>query len=729
MTPSSIRHQNVPPPILLEGPLDVTPKRILSLDSHILNALNPITQRASSAPSSDNSSTFSIPFDPQYISNILLDKSKSVESSSTFTSPPRLDDEDLHTFAPPPSDSSSPLSITLSISPSFTVFSQAPLCFTSSAPEYADLVKQNMTYEATLDRYSTGRNFSLLSDHATQTLPLIARSQGLQVTLNTPTERSTCCTDLERESGDQSDNQSNSDGNVKKMTSYLTSFDSDWSITSRLFDAVLSNDCGDVSLLVLPNQIPQSINSIVEESTSTVLPSNVLLFTQESRNKLLSEANLNSSALVNGLWKSEKILHQNSNSSWVERVFLTNNDVNSSKIRQKRTYGPQVSLFSISPLPMCSSDVSATCITAQQDFLAIAYKDTSQSTGVRTSVAVYNLLQNIYAPICVIDTTSVVLSMTFPQVKSPKCLIVGLFDGNVVVIDLHRKNQIVFSSSNQNRHSAPVWAMTWQEVSQLIPSRAKTSIISLSSDGLAKSWKLTQSLESTTIMKFKSVQNPDRAVKNTSEPFINRLASPICACFESLSTNGTYLVGTTDGLVHLCFCSSTSLGEQYLATFYGHAAAIVGLTTCPFNTSFFVSADACGTSQSVALFYTEKPDRRAVSFYNTRDVPVVAVAWCPFNPKLVAVALKSGTVDLWDVTQQDSDDPVQQLRPHEHLMNEKKDSMCCITSLKFSREFPLLYIGTENGKVLVVELSDAIVLSREEIQKESANWFKPLLKL
>ncbi|KAL0231299.1 hypothetical protein GEMRC1_010703 [Eukaryota sp. GEM-RC1] len=220
-------------------------------------------------------------------------------------------------------------------------------------------------------------------------------------------------------------------------------------------------------------------------------------------------------------------------------------------------------------------------------------------------------------------------------------------------------------------------------------------------------------------MHFKLVPNPCKLVKS-SEPFVSRLAQPLCTCFTPLASSSTYLVGTSDGLVHRCLASTTTLVEHYQATFAGHGSAVQSVSCCPGNPLFFVTSDS-SLSNSVAVWNDSSSDFGPLFFIsNNRNCPVVGVCWCAFNPKLVAIAFEEGVVEVWDVTAvhlHDADVPLATLHLHKYLSSRVGGcEPSRITSLYWADSCPLMYVGTSAGDVVVMEVKGGMKGSVDDIK-------------
>ncbi|KAL0208904.1 hypothetical protein P9112_011491 [Eukaryota sp. TZLM1-RC] len=413
--------------------------------------------------------------------------------------------------------------------------------------------------------------------------------------------------------------------------------------------------------------------------------------TQSTSTRSSASSSMPSSLPLN---KVESTLHQNINWKWLLNVFSSNSDdissfkVKSSKVLDIDLSGMIVYCFSLSP---------------NGNYLAIGLGNSdSFSPG---HVFVFDILSNSFSPICSIPCPSPVTSIGLPSyTNNPLFVAAGLMDGHIKVIDIFRSN-CIFQSSVNSKHTGPVSALYWghYKSNNYSTNREEEILLTVSRDGYARSWKVSQNFDSCLVMKFKIIANPLKLI-NQSEPFVNRLAAPLCCCFESINHNCSYLVGTFDGLVLKCLASTSTLVEQFQA-FIGHSTAVQSISSCPMNLKYFASADSSFNDTSVVI-WKDSNTSPLFSLPCNRPTFTVDLAWCPFNCKVLAVAEADGIIEFWDlvsVYSESVDTPLFTIDVSQHYENFSIEQVS-ISSIKWNKECPLLIVGFSDGGVLLIEV-------------------------
>ena len=120
------------------------------------------------------------------------------------------------------------------------------------------------------------------------------------------------------------------------------------------------------------------------------------------------------------------------------------------------------------------------------DLFAVGYGSYDFSHQCPGIVAVFSL-KNPSSPEFTYVAESGVMCLHFhPQ--HPSLLVVGLYDGNVLVYDLQNKTDtpIYRSSTKENKHMDPVWQVVWQKDDL----DDNMNFFSISSDGRVTQWTL-----------------------------------------------------------------------------------------------------------------------------------------------------------------------------------------------------------------------------------------------
>ncbi|KAJ7046715.1 WD40-repeat-containing domain protein [Mycena alexandri] len=152
----------------------------------------------------------------------------------------------------------------------------------------------------------------------------------------------------------------------------------------------------------------------------------------------------------------------------------------------------------------------------------------------------------------------------------------------------------------------------------------------------------------------------------------------------SLALSGDFLASTSSGAAHV---QNLLLGTQTVLR--GLSGQI---TTCAFHTHS-PGRLLLGAGKQLLVYDTARPSRpvKAIPMNDTTTSDIVAVACSPFSKTLVAVASASGSVGLVDLDKE---------KGLFRTLNLKVP----LTSIAFSPEGGSIYLGTENGKLLIMDL-------------------------
>ncbi|KAJ7774756.1 WD40-repeat-containing domain protein [Mycena metata] len=152
----------------------------------------------------------------------------------------------------------------------------------------------------------------------------------------------------------------------------------------------------------------------------------------------------------------------------------------------------------------------------------------------------------------------------------------------------------------------------------------------------------------------------------------------------SLALSGDLLASTSTGAAHV---QNLLLGTQTVLR--GLSGQI---TTCAFHTHSPARL-LLGAGKQLLVYDTTRPSRpvKTVPMNDTTTSDIVAVACSPFSKTLVAVASASGSVGLVDLDKE---------KGLFRTLNLKVP----LTSVAFSPEGGSIYVATENGKLLILDL-------------------------
>merc|ERR1712228_54281 len=255
------------------------------------------------------------------------------------------------------------------------------------------------------------------------------------------------------------------------------------------------------------------------------------------------------------------------------------------------------------------------------------------------------------------------------------------------------------STNNNRKHTDIVWETRW--VDQGPDKQPPELLVSVSSDGLVLQWSMKKGLEQQQLMELKRMQNQwlgSNAVYGHKEGIVFRKSSGFCVDFprHDPSTDGTYLVGTEDGLVHKC---STSYTETFMDTYYGHSGPVYKVRCNPYSSHAFLT---CSADWTMKLWTTnEQGAQQMDGLINFRSTDLSAavndVAWAPNDSTSFAAAMDDGRVELWDLSEKPLD-PIVVHYPQEHAAQRRR------TCVRFSPNSPVLVAGDDQGSVDVMRM-------------------------
>eukprot|EP00002_Diphylleia_rotans_P016850 TRINITY_DN3272_c0_g1_i1.p1 TRINITY_DN3272_c0_g1~~TRINITY_DN3272_c0_g1_i1.p1 ORF type:complete len:703 (-),score=170.86 TRINITY_DN3272_c0_g1_i1:294-2402(-) len=293
-------------------------------------------------------------------------------------------------------------------------------------------------------------------------------------------------------------------------------------------------------------------------------------------------------------------------------------------------------------------------------------------------------LKNPSYPEFYFSVESGVMALDFhPQYSS--LLAVGLYDGRVMVFDIHGKStQPIFqSTAATGKHTDPVWQIKWEQET----TTKELNFFSVSSDGRVTLWSLAKNeLEFNDIMELKYIAP---ALRETSEgeedPSLFGLSGGCSFDFNRFNDH-LFVVGTEEGHIHKC---SKAYNSQYLETYEGHNMAVYGLKWNTFHPRVFLS---CSADWSVKMW--EHNHKHPVLSFDLNNA-VGSVAWAPFSSTIFAAVTADGKVHIFDVHQNKNEAICEQ-----PIVRKSK-----LTQLAFNYKQPILLVGDDRGTVSCLKLS------------------------
>ncbi|KAF4670515.1 WD repeat domain 78, partial [Perkinsus chesapeaki] len=408
--------------------------------------------------------------------------------------------------------------------------------------------------------------------------------------------------------------------------------------------------------------------------------------------------------------------------------------------------------------PQLTGGLSATNLEwhrVNQDLLCVAYgaSDTVWRKSASGAVLFWSLKNPSY-PDRVLKASAGVSSLAFSSVY-PNLLAVGMQNGGVAMWDLRQKGESPILDSAQSsansqqratggqqpqgggaagsslasRHTDVVCDLKW--VDRGADKIPRESLVSVGADGKVVQWDMRKGLDHSVLMSLKRAPNPELAASalNTGPQEISRqdghaFRQSCGFCVDFLRDDSSaYLVATEDGLLHRC---SVNYNEQYLETYYGHAAAVYKVRCNPFWTPAFLSCSADWTiklwstkpiplearrgsgmsaprrADSVALDRYGAQTNTPLQSYQSMDLcdSVNDICWSPQNSTSFAAAMDDGRVELWDISRKPLD-PIIVHYPAKDLGSNRWQR---VTSVRFAENSPVIVAGDSTGRVEVMRL-------------------------
>ncbi|XP_076850989.1 dynein, axonemal, intermediate chain 1, paralog 2 isoform X1 [Brachyhypopomus gauderio] len=298
-------------------------------------------------------------------------------------------------------------------------------------------------------------------------------------------------------------------------------------------------------------------------------------------------------------------------------------------------------------------------------------------------------LKNTTFPEYVFSTLSGVMCLDLhPQFSY--LVAVGFYDGRVAVYNLKEEGpQPVYrSTSKSGKHTDPVWQVKWQTDD----TDNNHNFFSVSSDGRVVSWTLVKNeLVFTDIIKL-STEGP---VSDGQEGMLPAPAGGTSFDFHK-QIDYLFLVGTEDGKIHKC---SKSYSSQFLETYVAHSLPVDAVKWNHFHPKVFIS---CSSDWTVKIW-----DHTIKSPVFTFDLNAAVgdVAWAPYSSTVFAAVTTDGKVHVFDLS----------INKYEAICQQavvaKKTRL---THVEFNPAHPIILVGDERGYVTSLKLSPNLRVKPKE---------------
>ncbi|KAM9518665.1 cytoplasmic dynein 2 intermediate chain 2 isoform 1-T1 [Salvelinus alpinus] len=304
-------------------------------------------------------------------------------------------------------------------------------------------------------------------------------------------------------------------------------------------------------------------------------------------------------------------------------------------------------------------------------------------------------------PDMVIDVARPVMSLSFHP-SQPSLIAGGLYSGEVVVWDTNRTQDLILAQTGMSTdtHREPVYQVAWVPG----PRRGEMVVLSAGSGGRVLLWTV-DSDEGRLVLSagFALIR---QQVPHNSALSKNRGSSNVGVTSLALSPwdLDTFLVGSESGLVLKCSFSAQTLaaappdGESVTLrapaqfSFSHRGGPVHSLHCSPFHRNLFVSVGTDGLAHLHSLL---QPD--PLLSLRVSDSYVFGVRWSPTRPLLFAAATGQGLVQIFDLGRKS-------LRPAATL--DQLTGGQPVYCLEFNpRRKDLLAVGNADGSVNIWHLS------------------------
>ncbi|KAF5286702.1 hypothetical protein FQA39_LY16185 [Lamprigera yunnana] len=280
-------------------------------------------------------------------------------------------------------------------------------------------------------------------------------------------------------------------------------------------------------------------------------------------------------------------------------------------------------------------------------------------------------VENPNRPLLVFKPTTPIVCMEYHQ-KDVNTLTSGLYSGKVAVWDARRGSDPVNVSVVEVSHRDPVRNVLW------INSKSGLEFFSASSDGQIKWWdtrKLDQPLE--TLILSSPGQIMEKAVG--------------ACCLEYESTIPTrFMVGTEQGVIISCNRKGKSPGEKMALRYSAHLGPVLAIQR---NYAFVKNFLSVG--DWTCRIWSEDCKESAIIWTSHYKPRLTDGAWSPTRVSVYFTTRSDGSLDVWDILQQ---------QKHPSLSLKVCDeALCCLRTHENGR---LIALGNEKGNTNLVQLSE-----------------------
>ncbi|XP_018577180.1 dynein intermediate chain 3, ciliary-like [Anoplophora glabripennis] len=298
-----------------------------------------------------------------------------------------------------------------------------------------------------------------------------------------------------------------------------------------------------------------------------------------------------------------------------------------------------------------------------------------QPKGQRDSTFSYIWeVENPNRPLIILKPEYSVVCLEYNQ-KDPHSLVSGQINGQVALWDTRKSYEPVELSVIESSFRDPVHNVLW------IHSKTGTEFFSSSTDGQVKWWDIRKLSEPTETLILDNNKEEDQKISNAFG----------ASCLEYENTIPTrFMVGTEQGVVISCNRKGKTALEKMTTRFSAHMGPVLALQRNPgFVKNFLTIGDWS------AKIWSEDCRESAIMWTSFHKAMLTDGSWSPTRLSVFFTTRSDGTLDVWDILQQQkqaslsvkvADEPLKCLRTHD-----------------MGR---LVAVGNQKGSIYLVEFSE-----------------------
>ncbi|CAG9464343.1 unnamed protein product [Pedinophyceae sp. YPF-701] len=257
--------------------------------------------------------------------------------------------------------------------------------------------------------------------------------------------------------------------------------------------------------------------------------------------------------------------------------------------------------------------------------------------------------------------------------KDEHLLGAGQYNGQFALFDRRKGKTPVETSLIESSHKDPVYDNAW------LQSKTGSEIMTASTDGQVLFWdirRMSEPLEDLTITE----KNSDLVLGAVSMEY------------DAAAGATKFMVGTEQGVVVSCNRKAKTPADRIGASYAGHKGPVYALKRNPFFSKYFMTV-----ADWTAMMWNEDIRQPIITTpYHSSNL--TGGTWSPTRPGVFFLTRMSGHLDCWDLYHKAS-------APILSIEVDKTP----LVSLSIQPQGKVLGVGTEDGSIHVLELSDSLV--------------------